>query len=125
MSNIRKTPHTSHISIQNNPYALATGLVDPDVGEPKDKAASNGPPPTEPHNNYVSPLNAAALCGTEERFLSDRMVAERYGVQKQTIWRWAKTSPLFPKPIKFEGGTTRWRLSDLIAYERQVMGDKR
>lgn len=122
MSNIRKTPHSSNISLQNNPYALATGLVDPDVGEtPTDKAALSCPAPAETRNSYVSSPNIAALPAAEERFLTDRMVAGRYDVQKQTIWRWAKTSPLFPKPIKFEGGTTRWRLSDIIAYERQVM----
>lgn len=124
MSNIRKTSRSSSTSFQNNLYALAKGHVDPDVGKsPWDKAGSIRPAQTASHHSGDSIPNAAALSGADERYLPDRMVAERFGVQKQTIWRWAKTSPLFPKAIKFEGGTTRWRLSDLIAYERKVTGD--
>lgn len=54
-------------------------------------------------------------------FLSDKDVAQRYGVKKQTIWRWAKSSPTFPKPTKFQGTTTRWCLAELIEYDRQEM----
>lgn len=54
-------------------------------------------------------------------FLSDKDVAQRYSVKKQTIWRWAKSSPMFPKPTKFQGTTTRWCLAELIEYDRQEM----
>jgi len=54
-------------------------------------------------------------------FLSDKDVAHRYGVKKQTIWRWAKSSRTFPKPTKFQGTTTRWCLAELIEYDRQEM----
>ncbi|MNV88278.1 hypothetical protein D3C71_1824710 [compost metagenome] len=48
-------------------------------------------------------------------------MAQRYGVKKQTIWRWAKSSPTFPKPTKFQGTTTRWCLAELNEYDRQEM----
>lgn len=54
-------------------------------------------------------------------YLSDKQVAQRYSVKKQTIWRWAKKSATFPKPKKFQGTTTRWCLSELIEYERNEM----
>gem|GEM_PF-6976495 len=54
-------------------------------------------------------------------YLSDKQVAQRYSVKKQTIWRWAKKSATFPKPKKFQGTTTRWCLAELIEYERKEM----
>lgn len=60
------------------------------------------PPETEPE----SPL------------ISDQTVANRYGVSRPTIWRWTNTLEGFPQPIKVSGGTTRWKLTDLQAFDR-------
>jgi prophage regulatory protein len=49
-------------------------------------------------------------------FLSIEQIAERYGVNKATIWRWGK-DPAFPKSIALSPGCTRWRLADLEAWE--------
>lgn len=43
-------------------------------------------------------------------------MAERYGVSTDTIWRWVRNGT-FPKRYKLGGGTTRWRLADLIEHE--------
>ncbi|MHA6347593.1 helix-turn-helix transcriptional regulator [Roseivivax sp. CAU 1761] len=51
-----------------------------------------------------------------ERYLRDLMVARRYGVSRQSVWRWAAQGRL-PKPIKLSEGATRWRESDLLAHE--------
>lgn len=51
-------------------------------------------------------------------YLSDRKVANRYGVSRGTPWRWIKTDPKFPKPIELSPGCTRWRLQDLEKWER-------
>lgn len=59
-----------------------------------------------------------------ERLLSDRDVALRYKVEKQTIWRWAKTSNSFPKPIKVEG-TTRWSELELDEHDRKLKEARR
>ncbi len=56
----------------------------------------------------------------DERYLCDRVVAARFGVSRQTVWRWAKSSARFPKPVVISPGTTRWLLSDLIAYELEL-----
>ena len=54
-----------------------------------------------------------------EIYLSDKLIAARYGVHRSTPWRWAKDDPTFPNPIKL-GGATRWRLSELKAWEAQL-----
>lgn len=52
-----------------------------------------------------------------DTFLSDSQVARRYGVHRSTIWRWVKTDPQFPDPIVFSSGCTRWKLSQVEAWE--------
>ncbi len=51
-----------------------------------------------------------------DQFLSDKKVADRYEIGRSTVWRWLKTNPDFPPPIKL-AGSTRWKLSDLLAWE--------
>lgn len=53
----------------------------------------------------------------QEVFVSVYVVAARYDVFPSTIWRWLKTVPEFPAPLKLTAGTTRWRLSDLVSFE--------
>lgn len=50
-------------------------------------------------------------------YLSDSQIANRFGVSRQTTWRWAATDPTFPKPIKLSAGCTRFKLSELEAWE--------
>lgn len=50
-------------------------------------------------------------------YLSDKQVAERYGVTRPTVWRWLKTDRTFPKPISLSPGCTRWRLDEIEAWE--------
>ena len=52
-----------------------------------------------------------------QAFLSDRQVAQRYSVSRQTPWGWLKKDTNFPKPVSLSLGCTRWRLSDLEAWE--------
>jgi predicted DNA-binding transcriptional regulator AlpA len=54
---------------------------------------------------------------TPSHFLSDIQFGSRYDVSRQTIWRWAATDDTFPKPIKLSPGCTRWKLSDIEAWE--------
>lgn len=50
-------------------------------------------------------------------FCSDRQLADRYNVSKPTIWRWLKSNPDFPKPVRFSPGCTRWKIAEIEAYE--------
>lgn len=50
-------------------------------------------------------------------FLSDTQIAARYGVHRSTPWRWSKTDPTFPQPVILTPGCTRWKLSELEAWE--------
>lgn len=51
------------------------------------------------------------------QFLSDTQIATRYGVSRQTVWRWAATDKTFPSPTKLSPGCTRWNISALEAWE--------
>ena len=52
-----------------------------------------------------------------ESYLSDLQLSRRYGVHRTTPWRWAKSNPTFPKPVTLTPGCTRWKLSDIEAWE--------
>jgi prophage regulatory protein len=54
-------------------------------------------------------------------YLTDKKVADRYSSSRSTIWRWLSEGHL-PKPIKLNG-STRWKLSDLEAWENKQKGD--
>jgi prophage regulatory protein len=49
-------------------------------------------------------------------YASVQSVARRYDVSANTIWRWAREGN-FPPPVKLGVRSTRWRLSDLEAWE--------
>ncbi len=78
--------------------------------------------PAPVQRNGVGPARGKAL--ERERYLSVHDVAERYAISIQTVWRHTKHNPLFPKPIKILTGSTRWKLSEILAYEtaRQEVG---
>ncbi|MBB3542431.1 hypothetical protein [Rhizobium sp. BK399] len=61
--------------------------------------------------------SAHAKPQAEERYLSVQNVASRYAISIQTVWRHTKHNPDFPKPIKILNGSTRWRMSDILAFE--------
>jgi prophage regulatory protein len=52
-----------------------------------------------------------------EVYLSDRQIGERFGVHHLTPRRWVREDPTFPRPVKFSPGCTRWRLSEIEAWE--------
>ena len=51
-----------------------------------------------------------------DKYLSDQQLAARYNVHRATPWRWAQTGQ-FPKPVNLTPGCTRWKLSDVEAWE--------
>ena len=53
----------------------------------------------------------------ENTFINDVQTAARYGVSRTTPWRWAAEGS-FPKPIKLSEGCTRWKLADILAWEK-------
>lgn len=58
---------------------------------------------------------------TLQNYPSDKCLAERYGVHRGTIWRWAKAGQL-PKPIRING-CTRWTASAILAWEEKQGGN--
>ncbi len=53
---------------------------------------------------------------SETLYLSVEQVADRFGVSTDSVWRW-KRAGNFPQAVKLSGRTTRWRLSDIEAWE--------
>jgi predicted DNA-binding transcriptional regulator AlpA len=49
----------------------------------------------------------------QETYITDRQVGARFSVHHLTPRRW----PDFPKPIRLTPGCTRWRLSEIEAWE--------
>lgn len=52
-----------------------------------------------------------------ETYLSDAQLSARYGVHRATPWRWTKADPTFPKPVKLSPQCSRWKLSEIEAWE--------
>ncbi|SCD23298.1 helix-turn-helix transcriptional regulator [Brucella inopinata] len=89
------------------------------------------PQPTQPVRTVKSkasdkqitvPSGYDAPSTGDEKYLSVRAIAHRYGVSVATIWRWSKEDQSFPKPCILRQGTTRWRLSQLLAFENRSKG---
>lgn len=57
------------------------------------------------------------------RYLSDSQLADRYSVNRATVWRWARTGRL-AAPVKLSPGCTRWHIDSVTAFEssRQQRG---
>jgi prophage regulatory protein len=56
-----------------------------------------------------------------ETYLSDTDLAQRFHLSRQTIWRWHRTNPGFPRAISLSAGCTRWKLSSIEAWEQETM----
>lgn len=54
----------------------------------------------------------------DERFLTLKEVRARYGISHGTVYGRIKAGE-FPAPLKF-GKSSRWRLSELLAWERSL-----
>jgi len=54
----------------------------------------------------------------DEAFLSVKKVEKRYGISDSTLYQWSK-SGMFPKPYKLGPKLSRWKLSELEAWEQQ------
>jgi len=52
---------------------------------------------------------------SQERFLRDTHLAERYDLHRNSIWRLAREGKI-PQPVTV-GGSKRWRLSEILAFE--------
>ncbi len=124
----KENPQSQTISDQpeldfgNGPLEVAEANL-PFSEEPKPKPK---PEPRAARERSAAPQfdgqRTRPLDLAEELYLRDVEVAARFGCSRQTVWRWSRTDPHFPAPVKLGPGTTRWRLSDLLAYEAQLEG---
>lgn len=52
----------------------------------------------------------------KSEYVSDKEAAIRFAVTRNTIRKWVRVNPEFPRPIKLSEGCTRWRVADLDAF---------
>ena len=57
----------------------------------------------------------------KHQYFSDLDLANRYGVARQTPWRWVREGT-FPSPVKLTQGCTRWRSIDILEWEAKQEG---
>ncbi|MFA7351393.1 MAG: helix-turn-helix domain-containing protein [Methylotenera sp.] len=69
------------------------------------------------NTQQVTIIKEVALPPQPATYLSDSQIAQRYSVSRQTVWRWAANDPKFPSCTKLSPGCTRWKLSDIEAWE--------
>lgn len=109
------------VDAREPPIPPSTGLVPRKRGRPRGSRNKQPQGQLKPENVAVLAVNEAkastALADSGLRFLSDKDVAHRYSLSRSTIWRWLKTNPNFPKPVRPSNGATRWRVADLDAFD--------
>lgn len=118
------------INLISSPEALKSDPPEP-LPEPADIGANAGVADQRETSASQPPAKRTRVVRTKVRtnlsdecFLSVKEVANRYSLSVPTIWRYLATNPSFPKPHRFEGGPTRWRLGDLRAYEGSKGGSE-
>lgn len=50
-------------------------------------------------------------------YLSDTDLAKRYNIARPTVWRWHREQSNFPRAVRLTKGCTRWKLSEIEAWE--------
>lgn len=58
-------------------------------------------------------------------YLTDIQVAQRYGISRASVWRWVRNTEDFPAPKKLSQGTTRWAMTELLAFEKKFPRDQK
>ena len=57
----------------------------------------------------------------QQSFYSDKQLAERYGVTRQSIWRWVREGHM-PKPMRIGLAATRWDFASIQKWEQSKRG---
>jgi prophage regulatory protein len=52
-----------------------------------------------------------------DTYLADTTLAKRYGISRNSVWRWHRERPDFPRAIKLSTNCTRWKLSEIADWE--------
>lgn len=55
----------------------------------------------------------------DEQYLTVKEVCQRLSIGKSTVWAWS-TENRFPKPVRLSSRCTRWRLSEIVVWERDM-----
>ena len=55
----------------------------------------------------------------DEQFLTVKEVCQRLSIGKSTVWAWSMENR-FPKPVLLSARCTRWRLSEIVVWERDM-----
>ena len=58
---------------------------------------------------------------SNDTYLSVKQLAVRFNTHRGTIWRWVQAGR-FPAPVRLTPGCTRWKSSDVEAWEAEREG---
>ncbi len=89
------------------------------ANEPQPDA--NGSAKSKPKLTASSPRT---LDSTQE-YLSDFEVAALFGVSRPTVWRWKLENPGFPSPKQISKGSSKWKLSEIRAFQKMLDAGQR
>jgi prophage regulatory protein len=81
------------------------------------------PPTAFYYLRQIKSFGGGIVSSSTALFLSDKQTADRYGVQRTTIWRWVKEEG-FPGPVNLSRGCTRWPLGAIEKWEQRKIGEK-
>ena len=57
-----------------------------------------------------------------DQYLRATALAQQLNVHRSTLWRWAKDSRDFPKPLKITEGVTLWSVAEVQAWLQRKGG---
>ena len=109
------------VAIHSLPPRMVAGMSDHTIqadlfDETLDPAAPHRPIAKQPSKNPTP--RGPSRKEAEETFLTADQIMQRYRIARATVWRWVRENFDFPEPVKLSSGTSRWRLSDLVAFDR-------
>lgn len=58
------------------------------------------------------------LINSPRKYFTDRDLAARWGVSRDTVWRWKRYGKI-PHPLKLGDNSTRWLCDEIGAWEEK------
>jgi len=120
-SNKRPDSKKASSNLSTNAYARAKYGLDETDTDLFSHAVRPAEAQTKPQTPLEPKREVQVVLDANNPYLTDRDVARRYKVSKQTVWRWSGEDLGFPKPCKFLGAT-RWVRKELDEFDQSVMG---
>lgn len=104
-------------TIDNPSQGTSIEVISGDEPQPDAKGSAKGKP--------KQPAGSPRTLDSTQEYLSDFEVAALFGVSRPTVWRWILTNPGFPSPKQISPGTSKWKLSEIRAFQKMLDAGQR